>query len=323
VPGFTEIQLHEFTFATRILMLQPLLLGVSSLISCFAQLKNEFIYYAVAPLGYSLGIIFGIIFFYHDYGVKGLVFGVLLGAIISLCIQALSLRAHDFSIKKENFSFDYIKELVMFAFPRSFTNVVSQVRVLFFTAFATTLGPGVLSSFLFAQRITDAVTQIISQSVTTASLPILSREHEENRIKAHERLVYRYTTALFLVAVCVSVVVYPIRFIVIDILYSHSAASSLIATFLVGFLIALPFSMASSYLAIGFYSMKNTSRVLFGNVCASLVCVLVCLYYKDRGIFSLIYGIISYYSISSVMYMVMYKRANFLKNSVRESSFVK
>jgi putative peptidoglycan lipid II flippase len=316
VPGFTEAQLQEFIFATRLLMFQPLLLGVSSLISCFAQLKNEFIYYGIAPLGYSLGIISGIVFFYCDYGVNGLIFGVLIGAVVSLLIQSISLHAHKFSVRRHNFSIAYIKELIYFAFPRSFTNVVSQLRVVFFTAFATTLGPGVLSSFLFAQRITDAVSQIVSQSVTTASLPILSREHEEGRIKQHEDLVYKYTLFLFFVAIIISTFIYFFRFLVIDILYSHNAANYLIATFLVGFLVALPFSMASSYLAIGFYSMKDTKKVLLGNAISTVLAVFVCLYFKNLGIVSLMYGIITYYATSSTLYAIIYKRSNYYKNSL-------
>lgn len=316
VPGFSDEQISEFIFATRLLMFQPLILGVSSLISCFAQLKNEFIYYAVAPLAYSLGIIGGIIFFYRDFGVNGLIFGVLIGSVLSLTIQSISLKTHKFSIKKSNISIAHIKELIYFAFPRSITNVVTQLRVVFLTGLATTLGPGVLSSFLFAQRITDAVTQIISQSVVTASLPILSREHEEGRIKEHEQLVYKYTAILFFVAIGIGMFIYPFRHLIINILYSHNSANSLIAFFLVGFLIALPFSMASSYLAIGFYSMKDTKKVLFGNLFSSIVCVLVSLYFRDMGVISLVYGIIVYYYTSSIIYAILYKRSNFLLKSL-------
>ncbi len=316
VPGFSQEQLQEFIFATRLLMLQPLILGVSSLISCFAQLKNSFFYYAVAPLGYSLGIIFGIVFLYGDMGIYGLVTGVLVGAFLSLLIQALSLKAHKFSIHSQNVSKEYIKELALFAFPRSFTNIISQLRVLFFTAFATTLGPGVLSSFLFAQRITDAIVQITSQSVTTASLPVLSREHEEGRIREHEQLVYKYTTILFSIAVCIAIAVYPLRNLLIGILYGHTTANYVIATFLVGFLIAMPFSMASSYLVIGFYSMKNTSKVLLGNFIATILSILVCLFFREKGYIALIYGIIAYYSLSSIAYMIMYKRSNFLNKPI-------
>ncbi len=312
VPGFSQDQIHEFIFATKLLMVQPLILGISSLISCFAQLKDEFLYYAIAPLGYSLGIIFGIIFLYNDFGVEGLIYGVLIGAVVSLCIQALSLRKHRFSIRGYNVSFSYIKELVRFAFPRSFTNIISQLRVVFFTAFATTLGAGVLSSFLFAQRITDAIAQIISQSVTTASLPILSREHEEGKIKEHEVLVYKYTFLLFVTAIVIACLVYPMRHTIIAILYGYTGANNLIATFLIGFLVALPFSMASSYLSIGFYSMKNTSKVFLGNIISTIFSIAVCIYYRDLGIIALLYGIISYSIISALLYGILYKRSHFV-----------
>lgn len=315
VPGFTDIQVAHFIIATRILMFQPLFLGVSSLISCFAQLKNEFIFYGIAPLGYSLGIIIGVVFFYHSYGVYGLIYGVLIGAVASLLIQSLSLKSHKFSIKQSNVNMKYVKELIYFAFPRSFTNVVTQLRVVFLTAFATTLGPGVLSSFLFAQRITDAISQIVSQSITTASLPTLSKEHEEGRIKEHEELVHKYTRLLFFGAVAICLCIYPFRTVIITVLYGSGKANALIATFLVGFLIALPFSMASSYLAVGFYSMKDTKKVFFGNLVASIVAVSVCLYFKSLGSVSLMYGIVTYFVTSSLLYMVLYKRSNFLKRA--------
>lgn len=313
-PGFSEDQIEQFITTTRLLMFQPLLLGISSLISCFAQLKNEFIYYAVAPLGYSLGIIFGILFLYSGFGVTGLIVVVLLGAVTSLLIQSISLRKHNFTIHLKNVRMEYVRELISFAFPRSFTNVLSQLRVVFLTAFATLLGPGVLSAFLFAQRVTDAVSQIISQSVTTASIPVLSREHEDGKIKEHEALVHKYTRILFSVAVIVSGGIYFFRDTVVSLLYGETSAHNLIALFLVGHLITLPFSMASAYLAVGFYSMKNTSKVFTGNLVASLACVGTCLATRETGVLSLLYGIVAYYVVSFALYGILYKRAHFLRN---------
>lgn len=320
VPGFDDRQVDEFVLATRILMLQPLLLGVSSLISCFAQLKNEFLYYGIAPLGYSMSIIIGVIFFYPILGVQGLIVGVLIGAFASLLIQSISLQKHRFSIKRNNIHFSYIKELIHFGLPRSFTNIVTQLRVMFLTAFATTLGPGVLSAFLFAQRITDAIAQITSQSVTTASLPVLAREHEEGRIKEHEALVHKYTRVLFASAVIIALFVYPFRHELIVLLYSSHSANRLIVLFLTGFLIALPFSMTSAYLAIGFYSMKDTKKVLFGNVVGSTLCVLACILYRSHGPIALAYGIVVYFASSSVTYMVLYKKSHFLERFRRGES---
>jgi peptidoglycan biosynthesis protein MviN/MurJ (putative lipid II flippase) len=45
VPGFTEEQVDTFIFATRLLLIQPFFLGISSLISCFADTRNEGVIY--------------------------------------------------------------------------------------------------------------------------------------------------------------------------------------------------------------------------------------------------------------------------------------
>ena len=293
VPGFTDDQVQTFISVTRIMMLQPILLGVTSLISCFAQLKNHFVLYGIAPLGYSLGIIFGIIKLYPIYGVHGLIYGVLIGAVLSLCIQVWSLRKARMMEVLPYFSLKHIKELFHLALPRSGVNILTQLRVIFFTAFATTLGPGVLSSYLFAQRITDAVQQVIQQSVTTASLPILSKEFIENRIKEYKKVVKRYVLLLGTVGVVASWVLFTVQDFVIKILYGDTHANGMIAFFLIGFLVALPLQMMIGYFSISLYSAKDTKSVLYSNLISTLVAVFACYATQPLGNISLVYGVIA------------------------------
>ena len=62
--------------------------------------------------------------------------------------------------------------------------------------------------------------------------------------------------------------------------------------------------------------MKNTSKVLLGNFIATILSILVCLFFREKGYIALIYGIIAYYSLSSIAYMIMYKRSNFLNKPI-------
>jgi putative peptidoglycan lipid II flippase len=293
VPGFSSEQLDTFISVTRIMMIQPILLGITSLISCFAQMKNHFVLYGVAPLGYSIGIIFGIVELYPRYGVHGLVYGVLVGAFASFCIQAWSLRHARMLEVLPYFSLKHIKELFHLALPRSGVNILTQLRVIFFTAFATTLGPGVLSSYLFAQRITDAVAQIIQQSVTTASLPVLSKEFIEHRITEYKQVVKRYVLLLGTVGVFASWSLYVLQDVVIKILYGDTHANGMIAFFLVGFLIALPLQMMIGYFSISLYSAKDTKSVLYSNLISTLVAVFACYATQPLGNISLVYGVIA------------------------------
>jgi putative peptidoglycan lipid II flippase len=308
VPGFNEDQVVMFISVTRLLMLQPILLGVTSLISCFAQMKNHFVLYGIAPLGYSLGIIFGIVKLYPVYGVHGLAYGVLIGAFASFCIQLLSLRGTKFIQVLPYFSFKHIKEIFKLSFPRTGVNILTQSRVIFFTAFATTLGPGALSSYLFAQRITDAVTQIIQQSVTTASLPVLSKEFVESRFKEYKEVVKRYVIILGGIGFFAAATIYFLQDLVIALLYGNTEAHSLIAFFLSGFLVALPFQMMIGFFSIGFYSAKDTKSVFYSNLISTLIAVFACYATQALGNISLVYGIIAMTFSNFIVISLLYGR---------------
>lgn len=308
VPGFTEDQVDAFISVTRLMLIQPILLGLTSLISCFAQLKNHFVLYGIAPLGYSLGIISGIVYLYPIYGLHGLTYGVIIGATLSLCVQVFSLRHAKMGQVFPYFSCNDIREIIKLGLPRTGVNVLTQLRVIFFTAFATTLGPGVLSSYLFAQRVTDAVTQVIQQSITTASLPILSKEFVENRFKEYAHVVKMYVLMLGGIGCISAVSLYVAKDTVIEVLYGTSSANVLISFFLVGFLIILPFQMMTGYISISLYSAKDTKSVLYSNMISTLLAVVTCYFTKDLGNISLVYGIIVMAVSNCVVISLLYSR---------------
>lgn len=308
VPGFTVEQTELFINVTRILMIQPIILGITSLISCFAQLKNHFVLYGIAPLGYSLGIIFGILILYPTFGLYGLVYGVILGALISLSIQSYSLRGTRMLEILPYFSFKHIKEIFNVSFPRTGVNILTQSRNIFFTAFATTLGPGVLSSFLFAQRITDAVQQIIQQSVTTASLPVLSKEYVENRFMEYKKVIKKYVMTLGVIGFFVATTIYLLQDVVISILYGNTEAKVLIAFFLTGFLIALPLQMMIGYFTIGLYSAKDTKSVFYSNFISTVIAIGTCYSTSHLGNISLVYGVVAMAIVNFLFIFLLYSK---------------
>lgn len=308
VPGFTEEQVETFISVSRIMMIQPVLLGITSLISCFAQLKNQFVLYGISPLGYSLGIIFGIIELYPRYGVHGLIYGVLIGALFAFSIQAYSLRGKKMLQVLPYFAWHDIKELISLGLPRTGVNVLSQVRTMFFTAVATTFGPGALTSFIFAQRITDAITQVIQQSVTTASIPVLSKEFTEHRMSEYKSVVRRYVFALGAIGMIASFLVYTLQDAVVWLLYGSTEFKDLIVFFLKGFLIALPFTMMTGFFSISFYSAKDTKSVFYSNLCTVSLAIIAVIFTKEQGPISLVYGMIIIGLGNFLIQLVMYRK---------------
>ena len=80
----------ELITMTRWLLLSPILLGFSNLLASVTQAKHRFFSYAISPIFYNAGIIFGLLVFYPLFGLIGLALGVVLGALFHLAVQIIS-----------------------------------------------------------------------------------------------------------------------------------------------------------------------------------------------------------------------------------------
>lgn len=311
VPGFTEEQVSVFITTTRLVLIQPIILGLTSLISCLAQLKNQFLLYGLSPLGYSLGIIIGIVAFYPLHGIMGLMYGVVLGTLISFGIQAFALRGAHLRSAFNYTSFHHVRQLARLAIPRTGTNIVTQLRLLFFHGFATTLGPGVLSAYLFAQKINDAFVQVIQQSVTTASVPVLSKDVVEDKIVDYMGTVKKYVTILGVAGIAVALGLYVGGDLIIYLLYGDTGSNGLIEFFLFGFIISLPFQMMSGYYSVSLYSAKDSAAVFTTYLLSSFLGVGTVLLSQETGFSSLVYGLIVFWVTNFLIILSLYSRKKF------------
>jgi len=74
-------------------------MGVSSVVGSILKVFKLFLSCALAPLLYNIGIIIGIIFFVPVMGLKGLAWGVVLGASLHLAIQLPALIATGYKFR--------------------------------------------------------------------------------------------------------------------------------------------------------------------------------------------------------------------------------
>jgi putative peptidoglycan lipid II flippase len=283
VPGFNLSKQAEFIHFTRILMLQPILLGLSTLISTLAQARHQFYLYGIAPLVYTLGIIFGTVFWYHTYGVGGLIAGVILGSILHLGLQSYTLIKHRVSIKLDSFKWSLIREQLKISVPRSGSFMISQARLLFFASFATTFGIGALSIYLFAQRVFDAVMQILPQSISTASLPTLSGFAGTGDHDAYRKAFKRHSGFIVLSSLAVASVIAVCAPLVVKILYGETGHTKEIANFVAILCISLPLATLNSYISVAFSALKDTKTLFFANMVSTPLAICSAVIFSMRG----------------------------------------
>lgn len=164
----------EFVVMTRWLLLSPILLGLSNLLASITQAKHRFVAYAISPILYNAGIIFGLVVFYPLFGLVGLAFGVVLGAVFHLAVQIIS-TGRLFPRFHLPFNFKIIKQVVALSFFRTLALSASQIASLVLIAFAAYLAAGSVSIFNFSWNLQSVPLAIIGASYTVALFPTISR----------------------------------------------------------------------------------------------------------------------------------------------------
>lgn len=182
--GFTGEALETLISTSRIILLSPLLLGLSNLVGAITQLRSRFGAFALSPLFYNLGIIIGIIFFLPFFGISGVAYGVVLGALLHLLIQIPSLRFSGFRFNwKEKLVFlPQIQSLVAISLPRTLALSVNSLALLILIGLGTRLYEGSVSVFNFAYVLATIPLSLIGVSYSVAAFPTIARYFSEGNI---------------------------------------------------------------------------------------------------------------------------------------------
>jgi len=167
----------DLILSSQLLLLSPILLGLSGFFASVTQAQNRFFAYALSPIFYNIGIIIGIIFFLPHFGSVGLVFGVILGAFLHMCVQAApAIKEGTFPrIRFTSLDMDSIKRVAKLSIPRTITLSSQQITTLCLVSFASFLSAGSISVFNFAFNLQSVPLTIIGASYSSAIFPLLAR----------------------------------------------------------------------------------------------------------------------------------------------------
>jgi putative peptidoglycan lipid II flippase len=188
-PTLVGSDLHsEFIFLSRLLLIQPILLGLSSLLASVVQIHRRFALFAVSPVLYNLGIIIGALVFYPRLGLSGIGVGVLLGSAAYLAINIPILLQTRVMPHMSLPRFSTMLPIIRDSIPRSLALGIGSITALFLTAVASRIGTGAISVFSFAVNLQAVPLALIGSSYAVAAFPALSeavaqgKKEEFNRV---------------------------------------------------------------------------------------------------------------------------------------------
>lgn len=172
LPGHMKM---EAVFVSRIMLISPLLLGLSSIFGSIVQSFKRYVYFSLAPIFYNLGIIFGALYLEPWFGIYGLAFGVLLGALLHLAIQFFGAFGAGFRYEPIfNFNHSGVLKMARLSIARFSSIAASQINFVILIGIASFLGIGSITIFNFANDLQFLPIGLIGLSYAVAVFPKLS-----------------------------------------------------------------------------------------------------------------------------------------------------
>ena len=218
-PGFTETQQHLVANLMRLNLVATLIFSLSGLVMAGLQANQHFLLPAMAPFLYNIGQIFGatilapakgyvigsITLPAFGFGVKGLVYGVILGAILHISIQIPALIKYRFKWSSDlGLKTNDVQKVLTLMGPRVMTMMFIQFIFIARDNLASIFQGGVtlLTNGWMLMQVPET---LIGTAIGTALLPTLSEQFSRTDKDGFQATVQRASQVL--VAVCLPVAV--------------------------------------------------------------------------------------------------------------------
>lgn len=181
-PTFRESEhVADFILLSRILLIQPILLGLSGILSSITQHEKKFTLFALSPVLYNLGIIIGTIWLYPHMGIIGIGYGVVGGAVAHIAIHIpVVIRAGVF-VRPRLPDPGTIWSIVRESVPRSLALSLGSVVTLLLISLASRISEGAVSVYTLAGNLAAVPLSLIGASYATAAFPMLASLHHAGK----------------------------------------------------------------------------------------------------------------------------------------------
>lgn len=174
-PGFSEEKMRMTASMTRIMFLSPFFLGISGVLGGILQSTKRFFVYSLAPIFYNVGIILGALYFVPVWGIHGLAWGVVFGAVMHMSVQLPAVFNLGFRYRPifdlKNKAFRRVARMMV---PRTMSLAIAQINLTVETIVASTLASGSLAIYNFANNLQVFPVGIFGISFAVAAFPTIS-----------------------------------------------------------------------------------------------------------------------------------------------------
>lgn len=266
-PGLDESGTILAINMMRVIAINPFLFSISTIFSSIQQALGRFVFYALAPALYNIGILVGIVWFtgginifgwqIFDGGIMGVALGVVFGAVLQLLVSLIGLFGlgfdYEFKISWRNQGFRSVLKLLP---ARSLDQGIDYVNTIVTTNLSSRMGAGALRSYQQASSLSQMPVNLIGVAISTAFFPQLTEEvGEGNEAKFRQTFRTALSTIIW-IAMPISIIAFFARGYVVSFIKNggDQLISSVLATLVISIFAHSIFHIA----ARGFYARQDT-----------------------------------------------------------------
>jgi len=187
----------------RVILIAPAIFGISGLCMAILNTHQKFLMPALAPVFNWIGWIIGIIFLVPKFGIYGLAWGYVLGALMHLGIQIPGLLKLTGQRYFPTFGFKdpAMYDVARLMGPRLLGVMAVQINFVINAIIAASLGEGSLSAINVARMVMTMPLFVIAQSIATAALPTFAMQVSRGELSEMRSSLAATLRGIFLLSI--------------------------------------------------------------------------------------------------------------------------
>ncbi len=278
VPGFTPESVQSVVWMSRIMLLSPIIFGISTMIGSVTQMFQKFLIYALAPILYNFGIIIGALVLYPNLGITGLAIGVTLGALLHLLIQIPLLIRESFIPRfVSSINWSEIKNIIKTSLPRTVGLSMSSFTAIILVSMISSFSIGTMTIFNFAYNLQSVPIGVIGISYSVASFPLLVRFFQSNELHQFTDMIIQTLRKIIFWSLPVMALFIVLRAQIVRVLLGAGTFSwndtRLTAAVLAMFVFGIVAQSLVHVLVRAYYAAGNTWKPLIMNFLGEIITI--------------------------------------------------
>jgi putative peptidoglycan lipid II flippase len=263
--GFDGPTRELYVTLVRINCVGQVLFAASICIGEVLVANRRFLFYALAPILYTSGIIVGTVLGSERFGIVATAWGAVGGAAAHLGIRAIGTLGTSFRIGPAlRVRTPAFREFVRLMIPRMISHPIEPAIFTYFTILASTIAVGGVTAVNFALDYQVVPVSLIGIAFSLAVFPTLSAAYADRDGDTFRRVLWRNVWTIGLLTSLAAVALFVGSGILVSVLLGGGAfgpdAVARTSAIVAAFAISVPFDALAYPLSRGLYATHDTVR---------------------------------------------------------------